>query len=233
MKKYPNESPYDFSINSPLIVKDYDGRDIIVLLDPSGAANFGHMAILIGNNTDGWTYISKDGYVSSQWGSKSVYSVVHLSSIEEFRNSPHNFQTVENHGTGDGKGKDVGDLTFKLDKNGNKIQRYTEAAYFGTTQSDGSSADALALEAAVSEAQRDYCLVLSDCSDVVGAALRKSKDSEGTQIKSGDVAMQATDDIPRVKMTLIESQNKSDVDFDEGVKPGSTKPNAGEKTKKK
>ena len=34
-------------------------------------------------------------------------------------------------------------------------------------------------------------------------------------------------------MVLIESLNKSDVDFDEGVKPDSTKPNAGEKTTKK
>lgn len=45
--------------------------------------------------------------------------------------------------------------------------------------------------------------------------------------------MQASDDILRVKMAIIESQNKSDVDFDEGVKPDSTKPNAGDKTKKK
>ena len=48
--------------NNPVKYIDLDGRDIILLNRESGAFGFGHNAILIGNDTDGWIYYSKDGY---------------------------------------------------------------------------------------------------------------------------------------------------------------------------
>ncbi|MBP5402142.1 MAG: hypothetical protein J6Y36_03170 [Treponema sp.] len=38
-----------------------NGRDVIVLNRSYGAKGFGHNAVLIGNDKDGWTYFSKDG----------------------------------------------------------------------------------------------------------------------------------------------------------------------------
>lgn len=49
---------------------DPDGKDIIVLLDSNGArvgpVAFGHAAVLIGNDNDGWLYYSNDGKASVQ-----------------------------------------------------------------------------------------------------------------------------------------------------------------------
>lgn len=47
--------------SNPTNIIDPDGKDIIVLHDRKGAGGFGHTAVLIGNDIDGWRYLSKDG----------------------------------------------------------------------------------------------------------------------------------------------------------------------------
>ena len=59
--KYPHLSPYAFVANNPINAIDPDGRDIIFLKDTKGALGFGHAAVLIGNKTEGWVYISMNG----------------------------------------------------------------------------------------------------------------------------------------------------------------------------
>jgi RHS repeat-associated protein len=63
MKKYPNESPYDFCLNSPLAFKDADGRDAILIVFPDykistpvgKIGGLGHAGVLLIDNATGIT----------------------------------------------------------------------------------------------------------------------------------------------------------------------------------
>lgn len=59
--KRVHPSPYVGMGNNPIIYGDPDGRDIVLLNSSAGARGYGHIAFLVGNNTDGWRYISKNG----------------------------------------------------------------------------------------------------------------------------------------------------------------------------
>jgi hypothetical protein len=214
--KYPNHSSYLTFANSPIQYSDIDGKDIIVLRNSKGANNLGHGAVLIGDNEKGWTYISKDQFEGSAFGSQSKFVVMKFDNIEHFRNSVHNFETVEPHSTKEGK--ETSNLTFSLDSKGDKIQRYDQALYFPTTQKDGTSTDAKAIEAAFASAQSDYCLAIADCSNVITDALRASKDNNGNQIKDGEANFPSGNPVgyihqeaPNVKFNKIENRNKSDI----------------------
>jgi len=227
--KYPGISPYAFVANMPIVAIDPDGRDIIVLSDKNAAMNQGHQAVLIGNNKDGWTYISKDGADNGGSNGKARFTVMTFKTIEDFRNSAHNFELVDgqNHSnTGGGENKNP---TFKLDANGNKIQRYDEAFYIGTTQIDGSSTDAASIVAAKKSAATDYCLMNGDCSDVVTAALNAGKSSEGKQLVNGESGGY-WGERPRTKQANIENRNEG-VDYDKGIVPDTNKLQKGEKGK--
>ena len=61
MEKYRNVSAYVYCLNNPLKIIDPDGKDIVFLLDREAANGFGHAAVLIGNETSGWKYVSING----------------------------------------------------------------------------------------------------------------------------------------------------------------------------
>jgi RHS repeat-associated core domain len=184
--KYFLFSPYAFCANNPLNVIDYDGRDIIVLRNSKGAGRLGHAALLIGSNDTGWTYISKDGYTNLiPRNSPSKYIVKSFGSLEEFSNSSHNYDLKSGKHSTEG-GKEAATFDFELDDKGNKIVRYDQALLIETTQADGSSTDAAAIDAATKEAQSNYTLGSRDCSHVVTKALKASKDKDGNQIKDGE-----------------------------------------------
>jgi RHS repeat-associated protein len=234
--QYPGLTPYCFVANNPIVAIDPDGKDIIILLDKNAAGNAGHQAVLIGNNRDGWTYISKDGAEEGKSGAigKSRFVVMTFSSIEDFRNSVHNFDTKEYHSlVGGGENKDV---TYLLDDKGQKIQRYEEAFYIGTTQSDGSSTDEESINAAKEHAGWKYYLGFDDCSHVVSAALEIAEDSNGNELKSGEPTKDSNsgfDLTPRNKQDKIEERNKnSGVDYDQGIVPEDKTLHAGEKGEK-
>jgi len=71
-KKYPQYSPYNFVDGNPIRSIDVDGRDIIVLNNPNGASGYGHMAVLIGNDKTGWTFVSKEGRDKTAWYSNEL-----------------------------------------------------------------------------------------------------------------------------------------------------------------
>jgi len=64
MRKYSNQSPFNYCINNPILVIDEDGRDVIIPCSPAGNGTgkhpIGHHACLISNNETGWKYYSYD-----------------------------------------------------------------------------------------------------------------------------------------------------------------------------
>jgi uncharacterized protein RhaS with RHS repeats len=59
--KYPGWSPYNYTKCNPLVNIDPHGDSLVALSDPSAAFGFGHMAQLIGSESGGWEYFSKNG----------------------------------------------------------------------------------------------------------------------------------------------------------------------------
>lgn len=214
LEKYYSISPYTFCVNNPINAVDWDGRDVIVLRNSAGAKGYGHAAVLIGNDNNGWTYISKDGYSGKAlFKSKSKFVAETFSSLEDFKNSPHNFVLKSGtHSTTDGTSAD--DFDFELDENGNKIQRYDQALQIETTQADGSSTDEDAKNAAEASAKSDYALGRSDCSDVVTAAIDKTKDKNGNKAKNGEGSFK-----PNKKFNNIEKRNPDAKRIDDKLKP--------------
>lgn len=254
--KYPGLSPFNFVDNSPIQAVDPDGRDIIVLNDVHGANGAGHQAVLIGNDRDGWTYISKDGFKQGPFGSEPIYTVKTFKTIEEFANSSHNFVVDsespyfkpteahphltnsydENGNQGSGGGGIMDWNFYETDENGNRVQRYDKAFYIVTD----SKSDAEAIRAAIGAASESYCLTNCDCSDVVTAALNKSKTLSGGQVQNGEsreipvnpsdpsaagkIVKNLGNDRPNFKQEKIEERNKGNgISIDGLISPTTTK----------
>jgi len=95
--KFPSYTPYSFVNNMPIWAMDPDGRDIIVLSYgktpfKAGQHPWGHQALLLGNEEDGWTYYSLDGdsYGNSDVSNDDDYTIKHFDTLDEFTNSIHN-----------------------------------------------------------------------------------------------------------------------------------------------
>ncbi|WP_317614907.1 RHS repeat domain-containing protein [Apibacter adventoris] len=56
-----NLSVYSYVHNRSVNAVDPDGEDIIILYDSNSVYGLGHSAVLIGNDKDGWRYISMNG----------------------------------------------------------------------------------------------------------------------------------------------------------------------------
>ena len=176
--KYPGISPYAFVGNMPINAIDPNGKDIIVLNDLDGANGAGHQAVLIGDDVQGWTYVSKDGASEGAYG-KPMFVVLHFNNLKEFTNSPHNFAVKEHTYHSIVGGGESATFEYKLDENGNKIQRFDLATRFFTNP----ETDQESIDAAVAVAQENYCLGTSDCTDVPWSAMGAAEHSDGGQFK--------------------------------------------------
>jgi hypothetical protein len=61
-------SPYIGMGNNPIIFGDADGRDIIIMNASNGASTYGHNAVLIGDDQNGWAFISEEGNAATWLG---------------------------------------------------------------------------------------------------------------------------------------------------------------------
>ena len=134
---------------------DPDGRDIIVLNSPSGAnfsgRNYGHMAMLVGNDVSGWTYISKDGRVDGETtlsnnvitGGPSEPKIISAEKDE-------NLKTLD---------------AFDKSELG---QGYTERVRFATDKKQ----DDAAIEVSKTSVKSKYHGIFSNCADAVSDGLK-------------------------------------------------------------
>jgi hypothetical protein len=223
-EEFPSWSPYNMCYDNPVNLLDPDGRapqDIIVLGNSSGAKGVGHQAVLIGDNKRGWMYISKDGaaksgdtYGESRWTAKV------FKSVDEFKNSAHNFELADSTNHSKVGGGEESNMKFKLDENGNKIQRYDQAFYIKT---DGTHDNEAGI-AAIRKADQAYSLTTSDCSDILTTVLNIARDENGKQLSNGENGQTSFDkkyfsaENPNLKQKTIEGRNKG-VDYDAKIKP--------------
>jgi len=165
-EKYYGWTPYQYSMNNPIWAKDWDGRDIIVLLDKEGASGAGHMAVLIGNDDKGWQLYSKNGTNEN----RGAYGKSNFQAGEE-KNS---FDTFN-------------DFLNNTDKN----QIRYDVGYKITTLPDK---DEIMKKTASEQVKRDYNLATDNCSDTAEDALQSvgkasgnttNRDKEGNEVKGG------------------------------------------------
>jgi RHS repeat-associated protein len=57
---------YAYAAGNPMTSFDTTGEDVIVLINTSGFHGFGHAGLIVGSDSSGWTYFSKDGGPYSQ-----------------------------------------------------------------------------------------------------------------------------------------------------------------------
>jgi RHS repeat-associated protein len=98
MTKYPKLNPYNFVDNSPIYCIDGNGKDIIILCaqrkayDPEEPHPTGHMALLVGDDKNGWSYFSFDGPkgTNSNDGKTIMTGEQKFKTMAEFAKSEYN-----------------------------------------------------------------------------------------------------------------------------------------------
>ncbi|WP_447768478.1 DUF6443 domain-containing protein [Sphingobacterium faecium] len=210
-EKYFNHSPYNYVLNNPIDIIDPNGKDIIILSygEKRPGHKYGHIAMLIGNEKDGWTYYSKDGDNTGSYKNErgeeqenNSFTIAGFKSLGDFANSEHN--TFKD----DYDDVNYGEEPFansERDSNGIPKQRYEKATLFVTTKKE----DNVMKETASKTTATAYKTFLNNCIDNVEATLKvggfKTGDGNGMD--------------PPEKFQDIKNENKGSLDISVFLKP--------------
>ena len=138
-----------------------NGRDVIVLNRSYGAKGFGHNAVLIGNDKDGWTYFSKDGNnpVNGTYNPETGHRANSKDEFKDKKNIDRNnekakYQTLDDY--------------IRENKKRNRDDQYDRGLRISTTPED----DKKLIEQGDKLYQKTYSLRAGDkgqnCGDLVG-----------------------------------------------------------------
>ncbi|CAM1365492.1 hypothetical protein TSEDIMI_20192 [Tenacibaculum sediminilitoris] len=86
--------------NRPTVAIDPDGGDIIILTDSKAVARMGHGAVLIGNDKDGWRYLSMNGTSADGEGGGSAYGDSVYPDLGNYKQRDNEYIVNDFRGTG-------------------------------------------------------------------------------------------------------------------------------------